>query len=114
MTFQPGQSGNPKGPPKRAKLFTQALLISLKKTDERDVEAIPRIADKLVALAESGDVAAIKEVADRAEGKVPQAIGGSDELPDVSMRISWISPSRTNPEKNSSGTTSEPNAGPAS
>jgi len=81
MPFQPGQSGNPAGNPKRAKLFTKALLVSLKRTDQEDVEAIQRIADKLVALAESGDVAAIKEVADRAEGKVPQAVIGDDENP---------------------------------
>lgn len=114
MPFAPGQSGNPGGKPKRAKLFTNALLASLKKTDEHDVEAIQRIADKLVELAESGDVPAIKEIADRVEGKVPQAIGGDDDLPDMRMRISWISSSLTSPEGSSSGTTTEPSDGPAS
>ena len=84
MPFQPGQSGNPAGS-RKPKIFTNALLASLKKTDANDVEAIQRIADKLVALAESGDVPAIKEVADRSEGKVPQAIVGDDEHDPVSM-----------------------------
>lgn len=85
MPFAPGQSGNPGGKPKRAKLFTNALLASLKKTDANDVEAIQRIADKLTALAEAGDVQAIKEIADRVEGKVPQAIVGDDEADPIKM-----------------------------
>jgi hypothetical protein len=90
MPFQPGQSGNPQGAPRKAKIFTNALLASLKKTDSEDVEAIQRIADKLVALAASGDVAAIKEVADRAEGRVPQAIGGDDELGAIKAEVTVI------------------------
>lgn len=117
MPFQPGQSGNPKGNPKRAKLFSQALLVALKRTDENDVEAIQRIADRMVKHAvesENFDVACVKEIADRVEGKVPQAVVGDDEMPDVGLRISWISRSHTNPEASSSDTTTEPSAGPAS
>lgn len=79
MPFAPGQSGNPGGKPKRAKIFTQSLLTALKRVDEENVEAIQRIADKLVTLAATGDVQAIKEVADRVEGKVPQGIVGGDD-----------------------------------
>jgi len=114
MAFQPGQSGNPLGRTKRPKLFTNSLIAALKRTDENDVEAIQRIADKLVKLAEGGDVQAIKEIADRVEGKVPQGIGGDDDLPDMRLRVSWISSSPTAPELSSSDTTSESSAGPAS
>jgi hypothetical protein len=100
VTFKPGQSGNPKGPPKRAKLFTQALLISLKKTDENDVEAIQRIADKLVAQGLTGDTQAIKEIADRVDGKVPQAIVGDDEHDPVRLvqRIERVIVHPANPD----------------
>lgn len=103
MPYAPGQSGNPGGKPKRAKLFTNALLASLKKTDEHDVEAIQRIADKLVKLAESGDVPAIKEIADRVEGKVPQAIVGDDESDPISLihRIERVIVHASNPDSGS-------------
>lgn len=81
MGFQPGNQHGKVANHKRPKLFTNALLASLKKVDEKDVEAIQRIADKLVKLAEDGDVSAIKEIADRVEGKVPQAIVGDEENP---------------------------------
>jgi hypothetical protein len=44
-----------------------------------DHKAPRRIARKLLEQAYTGDIAAIKEVADRLEGKVPQLIGGDDE-----------------------------------
>ena len=74
MAFAPGQSGNPGGKPKRAKLFTNALLAALKRTDENNVEAIQRIADRMVKHAmesEDFDTACVREIADRVEGKVP-------------------------------------------
>jgi hypothetical protein len=44
-----------------------------------DHKALRRIARKLLEQAYAGDIAAIKEVADRLDGKVPQLIGGDDE-----------------------------------
>jgi len=79
MKFEPGESGNPAGAPKRAKLFRDALLVAIKKADVQGVEAIQRVADKLVLAAEGGDVQAIREIADRIDGKVPQAIVGDAE-----------------------------------
>jgi ribosomal protein L17 len=81
MAFKKGQSGNPAGAPKRPRIFTQSLLTALKQTDADNVEAIQRIADKLVDLAKDGDVQAIKEIADRVEGKVPQAVVGDPDNP---------------------------------
>lgn len=111
MPFQSGQSGNPGGRPKRAKLFTQSLLVALKKTDADNVEAVQRIADKLVALAESGDVQAIKEIADRVDGKPPQAIVGDNESDPVSLihRIERVIVHPSNPD--SPGLSPAPPAG---
>lgn len=102
MGFQPGNQHGKVANHKRPKLFTNALLASLKKVDEKDVEAIQRIADKLVKLAEDGDVSAIKEIADRVEGKVPQAIVGDNEADPVNIlqRIERliVDPANTNSE----------------
>ena len=38
-----------------------------------DQKALRRVARKLIAMAEQGDMSAIREIADRVEGKVPQA-----------------------------------------
>jgi Family of unknown function (DUF5681) len=78
MPFEAGQSGNPGGRPKSAKLLRDALLVELKKS-EGGVERIQLIAQKLVEAALEGNVLAIREIADRIDGKVPQAIVGDDE-----------------------------------
>ncbi len=75
MPFQPGQSGNPQGR-RREKLWKDALIRAMKRRDQGlgddDPRALERIADKVVSLAEMGDMAAIKEIADRFDGKVAQ------------------------------------------
>ena len=73
MVFQPGQSGNPGGRPK-TKRFTEALSRVLD-----DPDTLHRIAIALVAKGMEGDVPALREIADRLEGKVPQAIVGDDD-----------------------------------
>lgn len=43
-----------------------------------DGEKLRRIADKLLEMAEEGNIQAIKEIGDRLEGKAAQAIVGAD------------------------------------
>ena len=57
----PGQSGNPNGRPKNS------ITTLLKNRDPKDYQ---KVADKLVQLAENGDMAAIRELLDRIDGKV--------------------------------------------
>lgn len=83
MPWQPGQSGNPAGPPKRAKLWRDAINRAIKRREESDPLALERLAGRLIAKVEEGDVAAIKEFGDRMDGKVPQAIVGDDDEPPV-------------------------------
>ena len=71
MTFKPGQSGNPGGL-RKYKEFTTALRLELAAAGD-DQKALRRVARKLIAMAERGDMSAIREIADRLEGKVPQA-----------------------------------------
>jgi hypothetical protein len=55
-----------------------------------DFKALRRVADALISKALTGDVAAIKEVADRLDGRVPQAVVGDDEHPPVGMIITGV------------------------
>lgn len=84
MAFQPGQSGNPGGRPKAAKLFRDALMTELKRADN-NVERIQKVAQRLVENAIGGETAAIKEIADRIDGKVPQGIVGDSEGDPIKM-----------------------------
>ena len=83
MPFQPGNQEAKRG--EKAKRFRQQLIAALEDVPEGDVSNLRKVADKLVVAAISGDVQAIKEIADRADGKVPQGIGGSDELGPVQL-----------------------------
>jgi hypothetical protein len=81
MAFEKGRSGNPNGRPKRAKLFETALMLELKEAGE-DMPALRKIAKNLISLCQQemkDALPAIKEFADRIDGKVPQAVIGGDE-----------------------------------
>ena len=75
--FQPGQSGNPAGRPK-SKPFKDALQKALKAA-EGDKDLLEAVATALVGKAMMGDVPAIKELADRMDGKVSQPIEGDED-----------------------------------
>jgi hypothetical protein len=75
--FQPGQSGNPNGRPK-TKPFKDALRKAIETAGD-DNKALKLVAAALLAKAQEGDVPAIKEIADRLDGKVAQPISGDDE-----------------------------------
>lgn len=77
--FQPGQSGNPAGRPK-SKPFKEALDRAIKAAGEgEDGLSLDDIAKALLVKAKTGDVPAIKELAERYDGKVAQAVIGGDE-----------------------------------
>ena len=66
--------GRPIGSVNREKPFNDALRIALRGGPLR----LRRIADKLATLAEGGDLAAIRELADRLDGKPAQTQVHSD------------------------------------
>jgi hypothetical protein len=85
--FQPGQSGNPAGRPK-SKPFREAIQRALEEAGD-DKVSLQAVATALVGKAMMGDVSAIKELADRMDGKVAQAIiGGEEEDPEI--KVSWL------------------------
>lgn len=82
--FQPGQSGNPAGRPK-SRPFKEAIDRALKSVGD-DSDALEAIATALLVKARAGDIAAIKELADRLDGKVAQTISGDDSLDPITVR----------------------------
>lgn len=82
--FQPGQSGNPNGRPK-SKPFKNALQEALKAAGG-DEDMLNAVALALVKKAKEGDVPAIKELADRLDGKVTQPIGGDEDMGPITVQ----------------------------
>ena len=69
MPFAKGRSGNPHGRPKAGHLFADALRMSLAAKGPNGVKKLRMIADALVEKAIGGDIAAIREIGDRLDGK---------------------------------------------
>jgi hypothetical protein len=83
MPFQPGQSGNPGGKTK-AKAFESMLRIAINEAGkEPGTTRLRDVATALVDEAIEGNVAAINAIADRLDGKVPQAVMGDEDGPPV-------------------------------
>jgi hypothetical protein len=77
MAFKPGESGNPDGRPKDHK-FLQALNRAIAQDDGRRLRSA---AEKLLDLASTGEQWAVKELADRLDGKPAQTVGGDPDRP---------------------------------
>lgn len=74
------------GRPPKEKSFANMLNIAIKEAIEgSDKTKLRAVADALVEKAMAGDVQAIKEVADRLDGKVPQALVGDDESDPINL-----------------------------
>lgn len=78
--FQPGQSGNPAGRPKKLPI-TDAIRAELEQLGEDGISNDVAIARVLVRLAKSGNMDAIREISDRTEGKVRQRIEADYDTP---------------------------------
>lgn len=66
------------GRPPKERSFANMLNIAIREAHEEGKDKLRAVAEKLVEKAIDGDIQAIKEVADRLDGKVPQAIVGDD------------------------------------
>jgi len=79
MAFQKGQSGNPGGRSKE-KPFADALRMEIAAAG-KDHKALRRVAKVLIGQAEGGDIRAIRELADRLDGRPMQAVEASVDAP---------------------------------
>ena len=77
-------AGRPKGSENKDKPFRTALRMEIA-ASENDLPELRRIAKALIAKAADGDVQAIREIADRLDGKVPQAVVGDEEHPAIRL-----------------------------
>jgi len=81
----------------RAKVWRSAIERALERRSVSRVDGIKEIdalADELLKLVASGDLAALKEFGDRLDGKPAQAIIGDDDAPPVQVKgfISLVKP----------------------
>lgn len=74
------------GRPPSEKTFANMLRIAIKEAHEDGKDRLRMVADALVDKAMTGDVPAIREIADRLDGKVPQAIVGDNESDPINMK----------------------------
>lgn len=91
MAFEKGKSGNPGGR-STEKLWRDAIRKALARKADGDLQGIDVVADKLVAAAVGSDIAAIKEIGDRIDGKPKQQteLSGPDgEAIPLGIRVSF-------------------------
>lgn len=105
MPFEPNNSANLEGRPKKEKSFAAMLRIAINEATEEGGTKLRAVADALVNKAVTGDVPAIKELADRIDGKVPQALVGDDEHDAISV-VATIKRVIVDAQKNSGNTNS--------
>jgi hypothetical protein len=86
MAFERGNQEGKKANHKKPRMITQKLIARL---NDAEGAALDRLIAALIAKAQEGDVPAIKEVFDRVDGKVAQAIIGGDEE-DPEIKVSWL------------------------
>lgn len=79
MAFEPGnQAAKGRTTPKE---FSDMLRIAIKEANAAGGTKLREVAQALVDKAITGDVPAIKEIADRLDGKVPQQLQGDSDKP---------------------------------
>jgi hypothetical protein len=61
------------------------LRVAIKQAHDEQGDKLRAVAEALVNKAMTGDVPAIKEIADRLDGKVPQAVVGDDDLDPIRL-----------------------------
>jgi hypothetical protein len=81
MPFQPGNTEAKKATKERP--FAAMLKVAINEAAAEGGTKLRQVAEALVNEAAKGNVAAIKELADRVDGKVPQGIEGTEDGPTI-------------------------------
>jgi Family of unknown function (DUF5681) len=91
MVWKPGQSGNPAGKRPgtlKEKPYRDALRMEIAAAE--DFKGLRSIARAHLEKARSGDMPAIKELADRLDGRPAQAVVGDDEANPISVVFTGV------------------------
>jgi Family of unknown function (DUF5681) len=91
MVWKLGQSGNPAGKKPgtlKEKPYRDALRMEIAAAE--DFKGLRSIARAHLEKARSGDMAAIKELADRLDGRPAQAVVGDDEANPISVVFTGV------------------------
>lgn len=78
----------------KGKRWAQAIARALdERSRSKQVEALDELAEKLLSACDAGDLAALKELGDRLDGKANQSISGpdGDAIP-VGIKVSFERP----------------------
>ncbi len=78
--------GRPPGSETKGKRFKAALL----RYADAHPDKLDALATKLWGLADRGDIQAIREIADRMDGKPPQGHGQDEELGGIQLIVSGV------------------------
>lgn len=81
-------AGRPPGAQNKDKPFRDALRMEIAAAGD-DFKRLRKIASALLNKAETGDVPAIQQVADRLDGKPAQTVTNDEEAGPLKMEISW-------------------------
>lgn len=76
--WEKGESGNPNGARKPRRWAAAIERALAKRNDALKAEALDDLAEKLLKECDAGDLAALKELGDRLDGKAHQVISGPD------------------------------------
>jgi hypothetical protein len=81
MPWKPGESGNPAGS-QTSKPWRDAINRAVARAQhDDDYRSLNKLAEKLLEKASEGDMAALKELGDRLDGRPAQTIEGNPEAP---------------------------------
>jgi hypothetical protein len=80
-------AGRPAGAINKDKPFRDALRMEIAAAGEEH-KALRLVAQALIGKAATGDVQAIREIGDRLDGRVPQAIENGEDGP-LQLNVSW-------------------------
>jgi ribosomal protein L17 len=88
MPYKKGQSGNPLGRPKKGETPTDLLRekVEIPKTAAAKMARKEKIVEKLISLAEAGDLSALKYLFDRLDGRPKESIKLTDGAVDTRLR----------------------------
>lgn len=94
--FQPGQSGNPAGRPKRGQPMADSLRAVLNQKDENGVQNKHLIAQTIIEQAIKGQQWAINFIFDRLDGRLPDDVTPGEGGGIVVRTVTAILPPRRN------------------